>query len=267
MSRRHANACASTTRACFGGGATPSQSDVIDYITIATIGDAADFGNLVSAKQETGAASNSTRGIWFGGWKGGGSPYAGTDEMDYITIGSTGNATDFGNLSAGRRNVKSATASSTRAVTAGGWIHTGTENAGVNIMEYVTIGSTGNVTDFGDLTNTRWNGSATGSDTRGLFGGGYRAPSTTKAIDYITIASTGNGADFGDLRENCGQSGGTSNNVRGMFFGGGTGSGGSGRNTIGYVAIATLGNETDFGDLHVGYDDITATSGNHGGVQ
>ena len=266
VSRRHANACASTTRACFGGGATPSISDVIDYVTIATIGNAADFGNLQAAKQETASTSNATRGIWFGGFKGGGSPHDGTDEIDYVTIDSTGNASDFGNLSAGRRNSKAATASSTRAVVGGGWI-SGNSDVGVNIMEYVTIGSTGNVTDFGDLTDTRWDSTAAGSSTRGIWAGGYKAPTAITTIDYITIASTGDAASFGDLHSKGTGMGATSNNVRGILCGGGTGAGGTGRNIIGYVTIASLGNENDFGDLHVGYTDIAATSANHGGLQ
>ena len=264
VSRRHVNACASTTRGLFGGGATPSIVDTIDYVTIATIGNATDFGNLIQAKQETGSASNATRGIWFGGFAGGGSPYAGVNEMDYVTIASAGNATDFGNLSGTRRNAKGAMASPTRGVTGGG-----TNGGELDIIEYVTIASTGDVTDFGDLTGVRWDHCATGSSTRGIFGGGYSAPSSgmITVIDYITIASTGDAASFGDIRSKGGGIGASSNNVRGIFAGGGTGAGGSGRSIIGYVTLATLGNENDFGDLHVGYTDMTATSGNHGGVQ
>jgi len=263
VSRGLANACASTTRGCFGGGLTPSVSDVIDYVTIATIGNATDFGNLQSAKREPGATSNSTRGIWFGGWTGGGSPYAGTDEIDYITIASAGNASDFGNLSAGRRDILAATSSPTRGVTGGGWIP-GNSDVGTNLLEYVTIGSTGNVTDFGDLTDTRWDSSATGSSTRGIWAGGYKAPGAITTIDYITIASTGDAASFGDLKVKRSANGATSNNVRGMFFGGADP---SQTNHIEYITIATLGNTNDFGDLHTLYETNTATSGNHGGVQ
>ena len=40
-------------------------------------------------------------------------------------------------------------------------------------MEYVTIGSTGDVTDFGDLVAVNQQLSACAGSTRGLFGGGY----------------------------------------------------------------------------------------------
>ena len=35
-----------STRAVFGGGAEPGVSEVIDYVTVSSTGDAADFGNL-----------------------------------------------------------------------------------------------------------------------------------------------------------------------------------------------------------------------------
>ena len=74
----------------------------------------------------------------------------------------------------------------------------GTDPGESNIMDYVTIGSTGNATDFGNLTGTRVGGAGTSNSTRGVIGGG-KDPSTTATIDYITIASAGNGTDFGDL--------------------------------------------------------------------
>ena len=37
-------------RGLFGGGITPGESDTIEFINIATTGDATDFGNLTLAK-------------------------------------------------------------------------------------------------------------------------------------------------------------------------------------------------------------------------
>ena len=45
-------------RALFGGGRTPSESDVIDYIEIVSTGNATDFGNLQSTKYNMGTGSN-----------------------------------------------------------------------------------------------------------------------------------------------------------------------------------------------------------------
>ena len=40
----------SSIRACVAGGTAPGNSDVIDYVTIASTGNATDFGNLTVAR-------------------------------------------------------------------------------------------------------------------------------------------------------------------------------------------------------------------------
>jgi hypothetical protein len=62
-----------------------------------------------------------------------------------------------------------------------------------NILEYVTIATTGNTTDFGDLLSTTYPIQAASSPTRGIF------ERNQKSLDYITIASTGNSQAFGTL--------------------------------------------------------------------
>ena len=62
----------------------------------------------------------------------------------------------------------------------------------------MTIASTGNAQDFGDLTVARWALAGMSNSTRGTFAGGA-TPSDKNEIDFITIASTGNAADFGDI--------------------------------------------------------------------
>ena len=54
-------------RGVFGGGETPSRINNLDLITIATTGNASDFGDLVETATNIGACGSSTRGIWFGG--------------------------------------------------------------------------------------------------------------------------------------------------------------------------------------------------------
>ena len=68
----------------------------------------------------------------------------------------------------------------------------------VNLMDYITIGITGNALDFGDLSTARNGTVGTSNGYRGLFGGGY--PSTD-TMDYITIATLGNATDFGNLSQ------------------------------------------------------------------
>ena len=182
-------------RGVFGGGAAGSKSNVIDYITISSAGDATDFGDLTVARYTLSATSNGTtgRGVFGGGYEEGG-PYS--NVIDYITISSTGDATDFGDLT-GTRIYLAATSNGTtgRGVFGGGY-----SASYSNVIDYITISSTGHATGFGDLTVARYGLAATsnGSTGRGVFGGGYTGPASN-VIDYITISSTGDATDFGDL--------------------------------------------------------------------
>lgn len=68
----------------------------------------------------------------------------------------------------------------------------------INVIQYITISSTGNATDFGDLSRIAGGLAAVSNVTtdRGVFGGGLGG---LNVIEYITISSTGDSTDFGDL--------------------------------------------------------------------
>jgi hypothetical protein len=69
--------------------------------------------------------------------------------MDYVTIGSTGNATDFGDLSVARSlggNTGASNGTNQRGLFFGG-----DTPAYSDVIDYITINSTGNATDFGNL--------------------------------------------------------------------------------------------------------------------
>ena len=77
--------------------------------------------------------------------------------MDYITISSTGDASDFGNLIAGRESLDSTSSgTSDRGVFAGGWLGSISDS-----IDYITISSTGDASDFGDLSSGRYSYGAT----------------------------------------------------------------------------------------------------------
>ena len=141
--------CSSPTRGIFGGGAfgVPATTAVnlIQFVTIQTLGNSIKFGELTRLAYSTTASSNNTRGIFYGGR----TPSM-TDVIDYITIATEGNATDFGNLLADRID-SSAVASSTRGVVAGGKSPSSVDN----VIQYVTIASLGDAVNFGDLTSAR----------------------------------------------------------------------------------------------------------------
>ena len=65
----------------------------------------------------------------------------------------------------------------------------------------MTIASTGNGIDFGDLPAAVSNnqGGGASSATRGVIGGGRRSSNQLKEISAVEIQSTGNALDFGDL--------------------------------------------------------------------
>jgi hypothetical protein len=133
--------------------------------------------------------------------------------------------------------------------------------ARVDVIEYITIASTGDSTDFGNLTVAR-DPFALASSTRAVFAGGYNnSIQMQNVMDYITIASTGNATDFGDLTRTASQGCGLSSATRGVFTGGPT----TGQ-TVEYITIASTGNATDFGDLTVDRRYVTGTSSTTRGV-
>ena len=88
----------SSTRAVYAGGSDSAVPNEIQYVTIASTGNTTDFGDLTEGRGRASAGSNSIRGVFGGGTKTGAPAYPDTNVMDYITIASTGNAADFGDL-------------------------------------------------------------------------------------------------------------------------------------------------------------------------
>jgi len=226
-------------RGIFIGGLnnTPSPNTLrteIDYINLASTGDAIDFGDITAGRLG-GACSSRTRAIKMGGLE---SPGI-VQDIDFITIASTGNATAFGNLGTGVRSTSSV-ANATRGVVGGGVPTTST-------MQYVTIASTGNSQTFGTLTSSRSQTMGAASPTRGFFAGG-ETPGRVNTIDFITIATLGDAQDFGDLSDIRSGMNAVSNATR-LVFGCGEDNSVVGLNILEYITMATLGNATNFGDL------------------
>ena len=246
-----------SNRGVFGGGySVPTTYNIIDYITIASTGNATDFGDLTVVRYRLAACSSSTRGVF-----GGGATPSISNVIDYITITTTGNAIDFGDLTVIRSNI-SGCSSSTRGIFGGGFNQLPGFGQDVNIIDYITIASIGNALDFGDLTQSRFGLGACSSSTRGVFGGGFSYPGVYhNIIDYITIASTGNATDFGDLTVARYSLAACSNNTRAVFGGDALVT-----NTIDYITIASTGNATDFGDLTVARNGLAACSSSTRGV-
>ena len=209
----------------------------IEYITVSTLGNSADFGDLSSGRYSgVQNCCNRTRMIWGGGYDGTGW----VNIVDYVTVSSTGNAQDFGDITEKRLEV-SGVNDNTRGIFAGG--QHGPDHSGSNVIDYVTIAQTGNAVDFGDLVNEKSTNASVSSSTRGIISYGAISPSPEATLDYITMASTGNASSFGTLDSNNGLYAGGSSSTRGLFAGGYI------TNIIHYITMATTGKSTDFGDL------------------
>ena len=250
----------SNTRAIFAGG---QSSNVIDYHEFASTGNFEDFGDLTDQSAYFKGLSNQTRGVNAGGW--GPSINA---SIDYITIASAGfHAHTFGNLDQAIGGGPGAAASPTRGVFSGGYNPSPALNA-LNVLQYITIASTGNTHDFGDMAALRTHNAQAWSATRSVIAMGYnKTPSTGNydnqaTSEYYTFATLGNSSDFGDMINSGISPGGTSNSVRGVWGGGSI----SPNNVIQHVNIPTLGNSVDFGDLQTAGGWCGACSNGHGGL-
>ena len=244
-----------------GGYSTGVPTNEIRYINIASTGDTQDFGDLVGGAatgSQGGTASSSTRGLFMSG--------GGKFNIDFITIASTGNSQNFGNSTIVNGNYSSALSNSTRGIHAGGWGPSGGPAPSSDIIEYVTIASTGNAVDFGNLTTNVNRASGCASPTRGvLFGGRTAVPSgQSDNIQFITIATLGDSQLFGDLTTTRDTGGACSNATRGVYFSGQIGP--SKTANIDYITIATMGNSTEFGDLSIACDSGTSVNSPTRGV-
>ena len=132
--------------------------------------------------------------------------------------------------------------------------------AKVNNIDYITISSTGNSSDFGDLSAAKAIPATAASPTRGVIAGGQPSPAPINTIEYVTISSTGDAIDFGDLITSKGRPAGCSNSTRGIFAGGYTPFYTTQINSIEYISIATTGNSFDFGDLFTGRYGLSSCS-------
>ena len=172
VARRYPGSASSPIRCVFGGGADTSNPvggfSTLDYIQIASKGDAKDFGNLSQITWfGQGSCSSSTRGLfhtcansWAPGW-------ATSINVDSIEISSTGNGTGFGDLTL-TRSYTGGVSNSVRACFGGGF-H-GPSTVRYNTIDYISISSGGNATDFGNLIESR-TAPGTCSDSHGGLGG------------------------------------------------------------------------------------------------
>ena len=262
ISKRYLVGLASRTRGLFQGGA-PNTSPYggltdMEFITHASTGNATDFGDSSSSQRGAGCADQ-TRGVFT---LGNTSPY---NVIEYVTIASASHSQDFGDLTDSDRSIDgSGCSSSTRGLFAGSY--TPNTSYGRDDINFVTISSTGNTTDFGTLsTITFAQQSSSSNSTRAIFAGGYHS-GAQNTIQFVTIATTGNTADFGDLTNPRKRSQQVSSPTRAVIIGGGVAPSEGNVTSMEKVEISTTGASVDFGTLANGVQAAGYFSNGHGGL-
>jgi len=226
-----------------------ARSDAIEYLTISTLGNGVDFGNLTVARSGNKGGSSRTRAIFMGGMNPSNDD---VNTIDFVTIASTGNATDFNSDLLHTQRDGVSCSNQTRALFAGGQ---GNNNDVINAINIATTGITAN--DFGDLLSGLAGMAGCSNSVRGIFAGGTNPISNV--IQYVTISTLGDGQDFGDLLSTQEAISGASNPIRGVLAGGSTPAP-SNSNVIQFISITTTGNAQDFGDLTAARQSTMATA-------
>ena len=252
-------------RGVFGGGYSSSphaSQQVMDYVTIATLGNAADFGDLTVARSAKSGGASSTRGIFLSGRF---YPNNWYNIIDYITISSTGNAFDFGDLHQNNNPAFQGTSNEIRSVYAGGYLLPGSSVSDFQkTIGYFTIATKGNASEFGSLTTTGRRPFQGSNGVRGIWGGSRIVSSFYNTIDYVNIMTTGDAKDFGDLTvARANSTGSATSSTRMVMFGGLTP---SYTNTMDYITMASTGDAIDFGDTLSGAEGSGGTSNSTRGV-
>ena len=235
---------------------SPWYTSEIDYFTSSTPSNASDFGDLTVYKDAFGSTGDGTYGVIAGG-RGASQRY---NVIEYVTIASPGTATDFGDLAVGVNFAGGSNGGDTYGLFAGGDDNSPDAPYASNSIEYITIATPANASDFGDLINKIYYAEGCSDTTYTVFN--YMGVTSFLAsLDYVTQSTTGNASDFGDLiTARRTKSSAMSNGTYGAW-GGGSISGANGSNIVEYVTISTPANATDFGDLSASIYGGTGSSG------
>ena len=154
----------SPTRGFSKGGFPFTSSEGINVVTIASKGNAVEFGKLSQNMHGGDGCANSIRGIYAGGYAPGFTTNIKT--IQYITMASDGDAINFGDLITGSDS-PSAVANQVRGVISAGYI----SPSNTKHMEFITIASTGNAQSFGELGMGIDNRACGTTDAHGGLGG------------------------------------------------------------------------------------------------
>ena len=193
--RRLAGTFSSSTRGIVAEGITPSNTNIIDYVEISTIGNSVDFGDSIAIGGLNDGCSSPVKGIFNGGRTESGTWVSRVEE---VTIASKGNSVKFGDLTVAPA-AGAAFSNSVRGFFAGGHTNPNYNAIDPAPVDSISLLSGGNAVRFGDLSSKRTSTTGTASQTRGFVLGGYYEGSISNVIEFMTLTTAGSIADFGDL--------------------------------------------------------------------
>ncbi len=245
----------------YNGPGTIGSSNEIEYVTIASKGDAIDFGDRTQNGYGGQAVSSSTRGVFLANRE------PSNNVIDYVEIGTLGNALDFGDLISNGGYAAGNLNSPTRGFVAGG------TPSKIADIQMITIASKGNAIKTGDLPRGTDNSTGASNSIRGIVSGG-EAPTSPNSVNafiadlfVMNLVSEGNAVNFGDLTTGRMRCGGAANQTRAIFAGGFTPQPSFvEKSTIDTVIFSSEGNAISFGDLGRPKHQFGATSDSHGGL-
>ena len=163
-------------RGVFAGGYNPGGNNTIEFIEIATKGNATDFGDMKKNSANAAAFGSSTKGIFCGGYF---APSANTDTIQFVTFSSRGGANEFGDLLAPAIN-NIGFSNNIRGFIAGN-----SNSLTKNVIEMITISTRGHASDFGFMTQGVGNNAGCASPTRGISAAGGLSSCQEKIIDFV----------------------------------------------------------------------------------
>jgi|TARA_B110000263_G_scaffold63664_2_gene54860 hypothetical protein len=243
-----------TAYVCGGaiGGGTTSAQDTIDYISMASAGNASDFGDLTVARSSAGALSGGGRVLIGGGASGGqqsSSPSL-KNTIDYIVAGTASNATDFGDLTQARFQLLCGS-TGTRGVWESGMSYYA---GSYNTIDYVTILTAANAVDFGDSNYTHYDKMWAANGATLIGAGGRRNDNhvVMSQSSRLTMNTLGNSVGTSQLSLARFHGTGVSGETRALFCGGYYYTWGA-TDRIDYFVYATSANAVDFGNLIAPY--------------
>ena len=242
-----------------GAGSTTWGVNDMDHVTVASTGDAGDFGNLAEAAGEGGhdGGSNGTLLFFHGG-------FATNDQsihMEQTTIASGSGGINAGDLEA-KSNSQAVSNGDSKCLIMGGYIGSGGALTSVSKHSFHT---SNNATSYsGTSAGIYQAGTACATDRVVVAGGQQNDWAKINVIQYFAVASEGDSTDKGDLHDNIVKISGWSDGTTGEFGGGEEDSGyGVAQNRINKITIMSGTGVTDEADLT--HRDFTANANNDNG--